>query len=242
MIDIHSHVIFGVDDGAATIEESLDLLRASYAQGVRAVVATSHRRKGMFDCPEEIIYSHFKQLQARLSEVAEDFLLFYGAELYVTDEVIAGLEQGLLPTYAGGKGVLVEFSGRTPYKTIHTALVALIGLGLTPVIAHIERYDALAEDRSRLEELIALGCYTQVNSVHVLKAKLFGDPDKVYKQRVQHYLEQDLVHFVASDMHSLDQRPSYMRMAYDHIAATYGHKRAEDLFVHNPLALLHNQL
>lgn len=242
MIDIHSHIIFDVDDGPKTIEESLSLLRESYSQGVRGIVATSHRRKGMFETAEEKIDSHFKLLESRVKEVADDLLLFYGGEIYFTEDVIAKLEAGIFPTYAKGRSVLIEFSSFTPYKTIQDAANQIIRLGLTPIIAHIERYDCLSKDLTKVEELVNMGCYTQVNSSSVLKPKLFGDKHKVYKQRTHQFLEQDLVHFVASDMHNLDNRPPYMREAYQFIVQHYGHNRAEDLFVTNPLALLQNKL
>lgn len=241
MIDIHSHILFDVDDGPKTIEESLALLRESYAQGVRAIVATSHRRKGMFETPEEKIQAHFKLLQSRVKEVADDLLLFYGGEIYYTSDVIGKLENGQFPTYAKSKQVLLEFSSYTPYKTIQDAASQIIRLGLTPVIAHIERYDALAKELAHVQELIDMGCYTQVNSVHVLKPKLLGDELKVYKQRVQTFLDANLVHVVASDMHDMTRRPPYMRQAFDIVTAKYGPSRASDLFLRNPLAILQNK-
>ena len=182
MIDIHSHIIFDVDDGPSTIEESLELLRESYSQGVRAIVATSHRRKGMFETPEEKIRTNFTILKSRAKkEVAKDLILFYGAEIYFSSDVIDKLEHHLLPVYAHSSSILIEFSSNTSYKTIQDALSAILRLGITPVIAHIERYDALSEDLGRVQELIDMGCYTQVNSSNVLKSNFLGDKYKKYK-------------------------------------------------------------
>ena len=114
-------------------------------------------------------------------------------------------------------------------------------MGLTPVIAHIERYDALEFHKERVLELISRGCYTQINSSHVLKPKLFGDKYKVFKKRARYFLENDLVHCVASDMHNLDQRPPYMKAAFDTIASEYGQEKAEELFKTNPQLLLEDK-
>ena len=82
MIDIHSHIIFDVDDGPKSLEESLLLLGESYAQGVTTIVATSHRRKGMFETPEATIEKQFLLLKEEAEQVYPDLELLYGGELY----------------------------------------------------------------------------------------------------------------------------------------------------------------
>mgnify|MGYP000926289489 FL=1 len=241
MIDIHSHIIFDVDDGPKTLEDSRRLLEESYRQGVRTIISTSHRRKGMFETPEEKIAANFKQVQDLAKQVADDLTVLYGAEIYYTSDILKKLEERTFPSLGGTKYVLIEFSMNTPYKDIHSALGNVIRLGMTPVVAHIERYHCLENDEDRVSELINMGCYMQVNSSNVLKPKLFGDRYKFMKKRVQFFLERDLVHFVASDMHNLDDRPPYMQKAYQIVAKKYGAERAEELFKTNQEILLSNE-
>ena len=241
MIDIHSHIIFDVDDGPKTLEDSRRLLEESYRQGVRTIISTSHRRKGMFETPEEKIAANFKQVQELAKQVADDLTVLYGAEIYYTSDILKKLEEGTFPSLGGTKYVLIEFSMNTPYKDIHSALGNVIRLGMTPVVAHIERYHCLENDGDRVSELINMGCYMQVNSSNILKPKLFGDRYKFMKKRVQFFLERDLVHFVASDMHNLDDRPPYMQKAYQIVAKKYGAARAEELFKTNQEILLSNE-
>ena len=241
MIDIHSHIIFDVDDGPKTLEDSRRLLEESYRQGVRTIISTSHRRKGMFETPEEKIAANFKQVQEVAKQVADDLIVLYGAEIYYTSDILKKLEEGTFPSLGGTKYVLIEFSMNTPYKDIHSALGNVIRLGMTPVVAHIERYHCLENDEDRVSELINMGCYMQVNSSNILKPKLFGDRYKFMKKRVQFFLERDLVHFVASDMHNLDDRPPYMQKAYQIVAKKYGAERAEELFKTNQEILLSNE-
>lgn len=241
MIDIHSHIIFDVDDGPKTLEDSRRLLEESYRQGVRTIISTSHRRKGMFETPEEKIAANFKQVQEVAKQVADDLTVLYGAEIYYTSDILKKLEEGTFPSLGGTKYVLIEFSMNTPYKDIHSALGNVIRLGMTPVVAHIERYHCLENDEDRVSELINMGCYMQVNSSNILKPKLFGDRYKFMKKRVQFFLERDLVHFVASDMHNLDDRPPYMQKAYQIVAKKYGAERAEELFKTNQEILLSNE-
>ncbi|HFR3504330.1 TPA: capsular polysaccharide biosynthesis protein Cps4B [Streptococcus suis] len=242
MIDIHSHIIFGVDDGPETIEESLSLIGEAYRQGVRYIVATSHRRKGMFETPEKVIMTNFLQLKAAVAEVYPEIRLCYGAELYYSKDILSKLEKKKVPTLNGSRYILFEFSMNTPWKEIQEAVNEVTLLGLTPVLAHIERYDALSFNADRVNELIEKGCMTQVNSSHVLKQGLIGDRAKEFKKRVQFFLEQDLVHCVASDMHNTTTRPPFMKEAYQLVKKEYGGDRANALFTKNPLMILKNQV
>lgn len=241
MIDIHSHIVFDVDDGPKTIEDSRALLEESYRQGVRTIISTSHRRKGMFETPEEKIEENFKQVQELAKEIADDLTILYGAEIYYTSDILDKLEQGKIPRLADSQYALIEFSMITPYKEIHTALSNVLRLGVTPVVAHIERYHCLENDEKKVRDLINMGCYTQINSSSVLKPKLFGDTYKFMKKRAQFFMEKDLVHFVASDMHNLNPRPPYMQEAYQIISKKYGESHAEQLFRKNQELLLRSE-
>ncbi|HGQ7524764.1 TPA: capsular polysaccharide biosynthesis protein Cps4B [Streptococcus pneumoniae] len=242
MIDVHSHIVFDVDDGPKSREESKALLAESYRQGVRTIVSTSHRRKGMFETPEEKIAENFLQVREIAKEVASDLVIAYGAEIYYTPDVLDKLEKKRIPTLNDSRYALIEFSMNTPYRDIHSALSKILMLGITPVIAHIERYDALENNEKRVRELIDMGCYTQVNSSYVLKSKLFGERYKFMKKRSQYFLEQDLVHVIASDMHNLDGRPPHMAEAYDLVTQKYGEAKAQELFVDNPRKIIMDQL
>ena len=242
MIDIHSHIVFDVDDGPKSIEESKILLREAYSQGVRTIVSTSHRRKGMFETPEEKIATNFLKVREMAKEVADDLIIAYGAEIYYTPDVVEKLEKKLIPTLNDSRYALIEFSMNTPYRDIHSALTKVLMLGITPVVAHIERYHTLENDEKKVRELINMGCYMQINSSSVLKPRLFGDTYKFMKKRARYFLDKDLVHVVASDMHNLDNRPPYMREAYELIAKKYGSGKARELFETNPSKIINDKL
>lgn len=241
MIDIHSHIVFDVDDGPLTIDESLALIGESYKQGVRTIVSTSHRRRGMFETPEDEIHSKFLQVKREAEAKYEGLSILYGGELYYTSDILNKLEHHQVPRMNETRFALIEFSMATPWKEIHTALSNILMLGVTPVVAHIERYDALEFNKKRVKELIDMGCYTQVNSSHVVKAKLFGDPLKVFKKRAKYFLDENLVHCVASDMHNLKKRPPFMLEAKKRVHKEYGSRRARELFETNPETLLNNE-
>ena len=114
MIDIHSHIVFDVDDGPKSIEDSKALLREAYNQGVRMIVSTSHRRKGMFETPEEKIATNFLKVREIAKEVADDLVIAYGAEIYYTPDVLEKLENKRIPTLNNSRYALIEFSMNTP--------------------------------------------------------------------------------------------------------------------------------
>ena len=242
MIDIHSHIVFDVDDGPQSRGESKVLLEEAYAQGVRTIVSTSHRRKGMFETPEDKIAANFSEVKQLAQEIGPDLTILYGAEIYFSGDALEKLEKDLIPRLNGPRYALIEFSMNTPYRDIHSALSKILLLGITPVIAHIERYHALENNEKRVKELINMGCYTQINSSSVLKPKLFGDTHKFMKKRAAYFLEKNLVHVVASDMHNLDNRPPFMKEAYELITKKYGRDRARDLFETNPAKILRDQI
>lgn len=241
MIDIHSHIVFDVDDGPSTIEESLALIGESYRQGVRTIVSTSHRRRDLFKTPEEKIWENFKQVKEAAEAKFEGLEILYGGELYYNNALLDKLEHHKVPRMAGTQFALIEFSMTTPWKEIHEAVNKVLMLGVTPIIAHIERYNALENKEDRVRELINMGCYTQINSAHVLKAKLFGDKYRQFKKRARYFLEKNVVHIVASDMHNLDKRPPYMDQAREIIEELYGSSRAYNLFEGNAKTLLENK-
>lgn len=169
MIDVHSHIIFDVDDGPKSIEDSRALLLEAYDQGIRTIVSTSHRRQGMFETPEDKIAENFRAVQKIARDIADDLTILYGAEIYYTQDIINKLEKKTFPTLNGSRYALIEFSSETSYRSIHSALQQLLLSGITPLIAHIERYDALENNKQAVLELIRMGCYTQINSSHLLK-------------------------------------------------------------------------
>ncbi|MCW1059161.1 MULTISPECIES: capsular polysaccharide biosynthesis protein Cps4B [Streptococcus] len=242
MIDIHSHIVFDVDDGPKTRQDTRELLTESYRQGVRTIVSTSHRRKGMFETPEEKITANFHEVQQIAKEVADDLTILYGAEIYYTSDILEKLDKKIIPTLGGTSYALIEFSMTTPYREIHSALNNVLRLGITPVVAHIERYHCLENETKKVQDLINMGCYMQINSSSVLKPKLFGEKYKFMKKRAQFFMEQDLVHFVASDMHNLGPRPPYMQEAYQIISKKYGKAYADALFRENQEILLKDEL
>nr|WP_297574624.1 CpsB/CapC family capsule biosynthesis tyrosine phosphatase [uncultured Peptostreptococcus sp.] len=240
MIDIHSHILYGIDDGADNPRVSRRILRDSYDQGVDAMVATPHFRKNMFETDIRQAVGRYKRVRHMARDISEDFKIYLGAEVYFTSGVLNMLDRGLIPTMAGSDYVLVEFDYSIDYRTMKSNLSDIRQLGLRPILAHVERYFNVVTDLANIENIIYLGGYIQVNATSVMKKQLFNDRHKIFKTRVRRLLDYDLVHFVASDVHNMTTRPSYMGEAYDWLEATYGGDYAEELFVLNQEKILNN--
>ena len=159
MIDVHAHLLPGVDDGASDWEETHWMLNCAYEQGIRAVIATPH-------------YSHrqepgrLRRKAERLAEeakkIAPDFKVYLGQEILYFESMIERLQEGHALTIAGSRYVLVEFMPQTPYTKIYQGVRKIMLAGYHPVIAHVERYDALRE-QEQMEELAQTGCMMQMN-------------------------------------------------------------------------------
>lgn len=112
MIDIHSHILPGIDDGSKSIKMSLDMIKNSYEEGTRDIVATPHFRRGCFETPSNEVKDIVKYFNGLLKEEGLDITIHYGQEVYYSDRIIEDLENGLIGTINGGRYLLIEFPMR----------------------------------------------------------------------------------------------------------------------------------
>lgn len=241
MIDIHSHILYGVDDGAKTINDSIRLIDEMVKQGVTKFILTPHRRKGMFEETVEKIEEHFKILKEAVKNRYKDIELYLGREIYYNEDVVEKIGTGELYSLANSRYVLIEFNYGIHPKDLENAIYNIVTSGKIPVIAHIERYECLEKNIKLIEKLIEHGVKIQVNAESVLKPKLFGDKHKKYKQRAKYFLEKDIVDIISSDAHNLDTRKPYMKEAYDVILKKYGEEKAKLLFELNAENILRDE-
>ena len=143
--DIHCHLLNGVDDGAAGLEEALDLLKMEEEDGVSRIIITPHLRHGMFETPDEEIVRRFKQLIEEKNARKIDVKLSLSREYHYDKCIAKAITEGTIIPMSGGV-LLTEFSHMTPYETIVNAVLKLRKRELTPLIAHIERYECIQKD------------------------------------------------------------------------------------------------
>lgn len=214
MIDIHSHVIYGVDDGSETKEESIEMLEKAYELGTRAIICTPHHGEWNEGYDHEKAISHLNELKAYLAVAHPDMKLFIGNEFYVTEKgistILSDIAAGKASGLAGSHYVLIEFSTKANYQTILGAVRALGQEGYFPIIAHVERYDCLFKKLDLIEELRKSGAGLQINA----GALIGGRFDKKVKW-VNKIIDEGLADYVASDMHDNKNRPARDLKAFE---------------------------
>jgi protein-tyrosine phosphatase len=231
IIDIHTHMLFGVDDGAADMETSLALLDKAYKEGTRRIFFTPHSIDGRFNF--EGANRSLEKLVTAARERYPELKFSGGCELYYSESAVDGLLQGKVPTLADSKYVLVEFHPTVCYFDLKNAIQKLTVSGFIPIIAHAERYGCLRKEST--EHLVELGAYIQLNARSVL-----GKSGLEPKQFCKKLLKSGLVHFIASDAHDLKRRSSGLSDCVKHIEKKYSQKYAERIFYKNPMKILNN--
>ncbi len=233
MIDIHSHVLFGVDDGAPDIDISLEMLRMAGRHGTTDIVATPHANlEYRFDAEGN---------RARLAELTErndsGVRVHLGCDFHLAYENIQdALKQPRKYTIAGGPYLLVEFSDLMILKTTSQIFGDLMSAGMRPVITHPERNQLLQQRLADLHEWVEMGCLLQVTAQSLLGD--FGGRALKFSERL---LDEGLVAVVASDGHDPKRRPPVLDGAYSLVGQKWSQEAARRLFVDNPGAMLRGE-
>lgn len=225
MIDIHTHVLPCVDDGSQSEEKSLEMLKELYKNGVRQVFLTPHYRFHYKKSPQAVktAFEKFRDMAERQVPIK----LFLGQEVYVEDDVKELYKSGEVLTMNGTKYLLCEFSYTYPCDVSET-VYELCCMGVIPIIAHVERYSYLTIDD--IYEIKNEGGLIQVNADALLTK------DKKIRKLIKKLFAENLVDFVASDVH--EDRAVCMSEAYAFIKKKFGEDVAEDVFFRNAERLI----
>lgn len=226
MIDIHSHVIFGVDDGSPSLEMSVELVKKAREAGVTDLICTPHYRLRQFETPIDVIKENFFALKEKTRDIGVN--LYLGQEIAVKNQKFFSQHEYL--TLANSRYVLLEFDYNN-YVDIDSIVYDLKIDGLIPVIAHVERYAYVKADDIR--QFVSDGAKIQINADSVC-----GGMFSPFKNKVMKYLKLGLVDFVASDMHLT--RDYKLKEAYNIISKKFGKDRANQLFHDNALNIINN--
>ena len=237
MIDLHCHLLPGIDDGPKTLEEAIAMCRQAFADGCRAMIATPHQRRGRWwNSDRGQIAGLCRELQ---DAVGPRMRIHAGGEVHVDSELLAEIEklpEGGICTLAGSRYVLIELDDRgragEAISLIHEMTVA----GWIPVLAHPEFIPWLAGDLELAARLVSLGARMQVTAMSVT-----GDFGKGPQADTHALLEAGLTHFVASDCHGTQRRPPGLQRAYQLIAGRWGAGLAKRLMSENPRAVVENR-
>lgn len=197
IIDIHAHVLPGIDDGAANMEEAKAMLQMAYSQGIRKIIVTPHFKRGQ---DLEHIVELSRKLQREAHEIHKHFDIYLGQEILYYEDILGDLREKKALTMCGSNYVLIEFPPLVTYSRLFQGLRKIILARYIPILAHMERYRCLRE-KGRVDELIISGCVLQMNYCSIVGNRFNSE---VRWCRCQ--IQQEHIHMLATDMHHLNER------------------------------------
>jgi len=228
MVDIHCHILPELDDGAASIQQSVEMAEIAIADGITHVVATPHCN-GEYRFDPDLVRQRQNELQER---IGGRLTLGTGCDFHLSYENIQDLRMYPAKYTINQKNyLLVEFADFAIPPAAEDTLYELQLLGLSPIITHPERNRLIRSNPDRLRGWLHQGCYVQVTA-----QSLLGRWGEGTRKQVEQWLDERIVHFVASDAHNVKERPLKLREAYEAISGRWGESVAEALFKTNPLA------
>lgn len=230
MIDIHAHILPGLDDGAGNRDEACAMLKMAVAAGTTDIVASPHANSDFVYDPAEVS----REIAALQQAVGDSIRIHYGCEVHLTIENLQAALSAPVDYSIDHNGyLLVEFSDFFIPNAMPDIFARILGAGLRPIIVHPERNPVLQVNTSWLEAWVRLGCRIQITARSVT-----GGFGKVVKAGSGDLIRRGLVHFVASDAHNIAGRSPALDEAWQHIAAEYGEAAAIALLEENPRAAL----
>ena len=232
-IDMHSHILPGMDDGSRSMGQTLRMLETAVSEGISTMIATPHNMPGKGCPPGSVVRRKVDELRQTVEKEGIPLEIVAGTEYYYREEVLDILDSEDAVTLGNSDCVLVEFEPLAERNYIRNALRNILGLGYRPVIAHVERYAKLMEDISLLTDMRKNGILVQVNAMSVT-----GDNGRQAKKDVRNLLKKGLVDFVATDAHSDGRRAPFMGKCADVLYKKCGTEYADRLLSGNAEALL----
>ena len=223
-VDIHHHLIYGVDDGARSLEHMQKMIQKAADEGVSDIVCTTHVTPGHGPFPSEKYLEHMEDGKAFIAKAGLNMRLHTGCEILYTESTARLLKEGQIPTLAYSDTVLVEFTPDMSFRQLAEAATSIGMAGFNVLFAHVERYDVLRNLKYVRELRDDYGVYMQMNANTVTTKKGF------FTERwVRHMLEDGYIDCIGTDAHNTSFRPCNMRACYDMLNGRFGQEAADDL-------------
>jgi protein-tyrosine phosphatase len=227
MIDIHSHILPGIDDGAKTIKDSIEMAKEAVNEGITTIIATPHHKNNQFNNLKSSIITKVNNLNSILKQENIPLTVLPGQEVRIYGEVIEDYHKEEILTLNHTKYLFIEFPSSSVPRYAEKLLYKLQTEGIIPIIVHPERNKELQEKPDLLYQFVKNGALTQVTASSVVG--YFGKSVKKFSEQL---IEHNLTHFVASDAHNTHNRGFKFREAFEFIKTNFG-TDYKQLFVEN---------
>jgi len=236
MIDLHSHIIFDVDDGSETLEESIGIIKKAQQRGIKGMFATPHYMPGMM-ADKDNVKMKLEELKRKLLVESVNMQLYLGHELYVDYSTLKDLYQGKVLTLNNSRYVLIELPMATPLVELEEILFEMSLKSYVPIIAHPERYVYLQKNICIAEKWIKKGALLQLNLPSV-----YGKFGESAKRTAMKLLRRNMYHFVGTDVHALQSASLTISSPLNQIKRIVGDEILNDMIHNNPIKVIENKV
>lgn len=236
MIDLHCHILPGIDDGARDIDVSLAMARMAVADGIRVVACTPHIYPGLYENSIETIEWSVRSLRQALAEEGIPLQLVIGADVHLVPGLATRLKTGEVPTLAASRYVLLEPAHHVMPPNFEQAVFELVALGYVPVITHPERLTWIEDHYAVFARLVNGGAWMQITAGSLTGR--FGSDARYWGERM---LDEGLVHILATDAHGVDRRPPLLAEGREVAQKWVGKEESVRLIVDRPKDILDNR-
>lgn len=236
MKDLHSHILFGIDDGSETIEESIELLKEAKRQGIDEIILTPHYiENSQYNCNNANKAKLLKKLRAKIKKEKIDIKLYLGNEVFFTENFIELLKKKEISTLNRSKYVLFEFPMGNVYNNTTEIISMLVSKGYYPILAHPERYPKFQKNPDIAEEYLRMGVHLQGNFT-----SLFKKYGKNAEKTLKYLLKKHYISFLGSDAHhELNYNMKKLRKKL--LRITKDEKYVDDLMANNFDKVINNE-
>ena len=237
MIDIHSHILYDLDDGSANIKESISMAKEAYSSGFTDIICTPHYNKfSSNQFKKEIAFTKLQMLQKELENSNCPIKLYLGNEVYLDDTFETALANDLFYSLANSKYILIEFSMNIEYSILDNLIFSIINSGKIPILAHPERYIYIQKDKKKIYKYIDMGVLLQSNFGSILSMY-----DSKAKNTLKFMLKEHLITFIASDAHHCSHIYNNIETAKQKIIKKISNEYFDKLTYCNPQKILLNE-
>ena len=235
MIDLHCHLLPGIDDGAPDLETSLVMARIAVQDGIRVMACTPHIYVGMYDNNGPAIRSAVAALQTQLDAAGIPLRITLGADTHIAPDLVAGLQSGRVPTLHDSRYFLLEPPHHVAPPRLAETVFELLTAGYMPVITHPERLSWIEDRYETFIELVRQGAWLQVTSGSLTGR--FGEAARYWGERL---LDEGWVHILATDSHGVTRRPPLLAEGQRAAERWVGAEEARHLVQTRPQGILDN--
>lgn len=234
VIDIHCHILPGIDDGSSSWEESFEMLELAKREGIEIMVATPHFKYGRHNASPVKIDALIVELKERAEkrglEIPE---IIPGNEVFFFNGFTEEYDRRSFNTLCNTDYVLTEFMPNTSFAYIKNAAEEVTGLGLVPILAHVERYECLLADTSLVRLLADIGCKIQINA-STIDGKLGGKA----RRFVIKLLKERLVDYIGTDAHDSKRRKPVITKCIRTLYKKYDEEYIDDILYNNAMEII----